>query len=154
MNHIRVLESGRQQLMLRADLKFLSEIRMAVRAVCEPHTTNARAVAELELAVTELASNVIRHAYRGHADGWLDLDMLIVDGVFEFSLQHQGASFDSLSVEVPEITEPQEHGMGLFLIDQCVDNICYGTAPNGACHIRLNKALHPEPGRNQHESDH
>ena len=75
MNHVEVSRCGTQTLHLAADLKYLGDIRTAVGIVCRQYANGpagtTRAVAELELAATELVTNVIQHSYGDRTDGRL-----------------------------------------------------------------------------------
>ena len=138
-----------QSLVITAELENIAAIRMAIRSVCEAadcesieQTNLVRGIAQLELAITELVSNVIRHGHEDVPGGRIQVHMSFAkEGVFQLELLHDGRPFDGNSVEVADITEPQEGGMGLFLIAECVDQIVYDTAPDGGCRIQVTKSF-------------
>lgn len=143
--------AARHELVVTSDLKCLSEIRSMVRITCETSqvadcddTHLRKKIAELELALTELVSNVIRHGFDGKTGGWLEVSAGVTsDGVFEFQLVHNGRPFDGNNAEIPEITNPQDGGMGLFLISECVDQVSYDPPVEDTCRIYLTKNLLP-----------
>lgn len=127
----------------------LSQIREFLRSCCEEsikektHTAlfNSQ-VAELELAVTELISNIIRHGFHGLPQKRLHLRCNISDeGELELTLTHHGRPFHPDTNNVPDVTEPMEGGMGLYLIAECVDEVKYSTLADGTNQVQLTKTL-------------
>ena len=140
---------SQQSLAVPADLQHLATIRSMVRRVCESAGMGAvdaaalrRGISELELAVTELVSNVIRHGHEGDDERRLQIHVSVsATGAFAFELIHNGRPFDGKNVDITELNCPQEGGMGLYLISECVDDVTYGATPNGASQIQLFKNL-------------
>lgn len=127
-----------------ANLSRLSEARRLIRSVWERAAGHAEAcfadekqVQNMELAATELLSNIIRYAFPESADcdtpGIKETQRAsreisvaaLVDneGQLIVHITHNGLPFASdLSMTEP-LEAPQEGGMGLFLISRCVDQI-------------------------------
>ena len=141
-----------QSFSLPAELSQLKEIRSAVRSVCEnapfakDHPEFHKGLAELELAITELVSNVIRHGHEDIKNGLLQFELSADDSAFQLQLIHNGNHFDGNSADITEITDPQEGGMGLYLISQCVDQVDYGLTEAGSSRIRLTRAFSSSEG--------
>lgn len=137
----------KRSLFISTDLKYLGEVRGMVRSTCQRCRIEAdaeaiaKSVDELELAVTELVSNVVRHGFDGRPGGRLEVDTCVENGVFAFCLTHDGKPFNGNSAAIPEITDPQEGGMGLFLISRCVDSILYSKTADGLNQIQILKTL-------------
>lgn len=125
-----------------ADLAELTVIRHQLReslsqlsgAVELPEFIN-----ELELAVVETATNVIRHACQCEPARTLTHIISIDAGLLTYQIVHDGIAFDG-GDGTNEI-EPAEGGMGLFIIAQCVDSISYSPSCDGLQAIVLTKAL-------------
>ena len=147
-------QPAQQTFTVPADLKQLPLIRSVVRDVCttmEPGDCGCpefrRALAELELAVTELVSNVIRHGLDGVTNGRLQIQTeASEDSLFSLTVTHNGRAFDGNAADIKEITDPQEGGMGLYLISQCVDQVTYGTTDDGSPTIHLTRRFHFNKG--------
>lgn len=138
-----------ERLTVAAKLGSLAQIRSFLRATCASSSCDYaaseefnREMAELELASTELISNVIRHGFKGLPAGELELACRIDDDSrLQLQIVHHGRPFESKDGEAPEITEPQENGMGLYLIAECVDSVKYSMSADGASLIHVTKTL-------------
>jgi sigma-B regulation protein RsbU (phosphoserine phosphatase) len=138
----RVRPVARAEIEISSDLGELTRARAFVRDVCrslpgppvEPET-----ISQLELAVTEAASNVMRHAYGGRTDRRIQLDAEAYDDRIVVQLHHLGESFDPGSVKPPAFDGSQEGGFGMFIIEQSVDNVRYFRDDRGRNCISLVK---------------
>jgi sigma-B regulation protein RsbU (phosphoserine phosphatase) len=104
-----------------------------------PPAVNEDHIAQLQLAVTEAASNIARHAYRGHAGQpiWLEADAFTDRIVLR--LYHTGESFDPKQVPPPEFDGSREGGFGVYIIAQSVDEVRYFFDERGRNCICLTK---------------
>lgn len=136
-------------LTVAARLGSLAPIRSFLRDTCASSSCDYAAseefnkeMAELELASTELISNIIRHGFKGLPPGELELRCRIdSESRLQLEIVHHGRPFKSDDDDVPEIIEPQEHGMGLYLIAECVDSVEYSIGADGASLIHVTKTL-------------
>jgi sigma-B regulation protein RsbU (phosphoserine phosphatase) len=94
------------------------------RALPPPALTED-SIAQLQLAVTEAASNIVRHAYRGHVGQliWIEADAFADRVVLR--LYHTGESFDPKQVPPPAFDGSREGGFGVYIIAQSVDEVSY-----------------------------
>jgi serine/threonine-protein kinase RsbW len=95
----------------------------------------------LELAVYETCTNIVQHAYRDSA-GRIELKLTLEDQPprLIIDLYDTGLSFNLTTVPQPNLEFPQEHGYGLFLVHQLMDDVSYAPA-SGKNHWRLIKNL-------------
>lgn len=125
-----------------ADFAYLSILGPCLHALLQ--TVNAledNLPNAMELAVYEACTNIVEHAYKG-MPGLIDMVLtletqpkrLIVD------LYDTGRTFDMTQVPQPDFEDPQEHGYGLFLVHQIMDDVVY-KPENGNNHWRLVKNL-------------
>ena len=142
--------------MTHAELEVVSEaaqlapIRTFVRTFCRQTPGPAldeEGVDQLELAVNEAASNIIRHAYRGLKDERLKIE---ADGYPEqicVRLWYRGDPFDPDNVKPPAFDGSREGGFGVYFIAQCVDEVRYSQDSAGTNCISLlkNRIRRPSP---------
>src|SRR5262249_38278539 len=119
---------ARTQFETTSTLAQLPLIRTFVRSFCQElpiYVLDEESLDQLELAVTEAASNIIRHAYRDRTDGRLQvvveafLDRIVVQ------FFHQGAAFDPTTIKPPSFDGSREGGFGVYIIAHSVDEVSY-----------------------------
>lgn len=95
-------------------------------------------VYDLKLAVTEAATNVIRHTRVGS----FQVEYKVLPGTVEITVVDRGGGFD-----VGELTEePGEHGgFGLAVIRSLVDEVILDSSPEGTRLKMIRRATPPDP---------
>ena len=124
----RELPLLRSEIEIATDLKELGRARAFVREVCSKihdPALSEEAVQQLELALTEAASNVMRHAYSGRVDRRIQIDVEVFPDRIVVRLHHLGQSFDPSVVQPPAFDGSKEGGFGLYIIDHSVDEVRY-----------------------------
>lgn len=79
----------------------------------------------IKLAVHELVTNIIRHAYAYRIDGKIDFQLSLSQGEFSAMLCDCGRQFIPQDVADPDLENGQEGGYGIFLIEQLMDQVTY-----------------------------
>lgn len=124
------------QLTIPAHLKYLNVISATIAAFLEreavPVMKNGL-VYNMQLAVHEVATNIIEHAYSGQFDQHITLEMCIQPAAARFviRLRDQGHSFNLGDVATPELGTPQERGLGLFIVNELMDEVQYDSGELG-----------------------
>jgi anti-sigma regulatory factor (Ser/Thr protein kinase) len=136
------------ELDIRSDLTELGRVRTFVRDFCRGLSgtpLDDEATAQLELAVNEAASNIMKHAYHGRADQRIELDATALPDRVSIDLHHLGDSFDPALVLPPAFDGSRESGFGLYLIARSVDDVRYSRDERGRNCVTLVKVS----GRNE-----
>jgi sigma-B regulation protein RsbU (phosphoserine phosphatase) len=106
----------------------LPSIRTFIRSFCQrppASMLDEERLSELELAVTEAASNVMRHAYHGRTDQMIRLVADAFADRIVIQLFHHGAAFDPKKVRPPMFDGSREGGFGVYIIAHSVDEVRY-----------------------------
>lgn len=124
-------------------MALLPAARRFVRNFCENDTCRQllwEDLWQLELAVHEAATNIIRHAYGNRTDQPILIEIEVLEERIVVNLNHWGKPFKE-----PKSTPPPVHdgkgGFGLYMIERCVDRVIYAVSPNGKNTISLFKGL-------------
>ncbi len=112
-------------------LDYRSLVTRTVAATC--HVAGARHsraalddyVNELISAVGEAFNNIAIHGYGSGSSGPIELVVAPCAGAIRIELRDFGKPFDPSAAQVPDILEPRESGMGLFVIRSFVDRVEY-----------------------------
>jgi sigma-B regulation protein RsbU (phosphoserine phosphatase) len=140
------LPLARAQRAIRSDLTELRQAREFVRTACRDlpgSPLDEDSMAQLELAVNEAASNIMKHAYHGRTDQWIHLEAEASPSQISIRLHHLGDPFDPSTVAPPALDASQESGFGLYLITQSVDDVQYCRDERGRNCIVLVKVRTP-----------
>jgi sigma-B regulation protein RsbU (phosphoserine phosphatase) len=138
---------AREEIEIRSDLAALRQARAFVRAFCRAlpgSPLDDDRTAELELAVNEAASNVMKHAYRGRSDQRIRLAAEAFDDYVVVRLHHLGDPFDPSAVPLPAFDGSRDSGFGLYLISRSVDSVRYHRDERGGNCIALVKNREPQ----------
>jgi anti-sigma regulatory factor (Ser/Thr protein kinase) len=147
---------ARSEAEIRSDLKDLSRARVFVREFCRMVPSgllDEDDVADLELAVNEAASNIMKHAYHGRRDQRIQLEAEATPDRVSIRLYHLGDSFDPTIVSPPAMDGSRESGFGIYLITRSVDDVRYSRDGRGRNCIVLVKMIKRSIHRTSH-ADH
>lgn len=109
-----------------ASLRHLSILGAALQAWCKRLAPAAAGVAgEIELALQEAATNIVNHGYADGATGRLVVDLHVDGSEITVILYDHGRPFDPTTVPEPDLDTPREHGYGMFLMRQLMDDVSY-----------------------------
>lgn len=81
------------------------------------------AIADLVHAADEACQNIIRHAYKGRTDGWIDLRMHRDRDLIRIELLDGAPPVSSEVLEAPQHFQPAQGGMGNVVIRACVEDV-------------------------------
>jgi sigma-B regulation protein RsbU (phosphoserine phosphatase) len=133
----------RAELEIRSDLAELHRVREFVRTACRDLPTpvlDEDGLGQLELAVNEACSNIIKHAYRGQPDQPINLEVELYPGRVTVLLHHLGTPCDPAKVPPPVFDGSRESGFGVYIIGQSVDAVRYYRDDRGRNCVTLVKS--------------
>ena len=138
-----------EQLVIQGDLRDLRRAREFIRSFCgrlPGSWLDQDEIAELELAVSEAASNVIKHVYHEHPDESIYAEAEANANRVTIRLRYRGDAFDPSVVPPPSFNGTRESGFGLYLIAHSIDDVQYSRDDGGQNCIELIKTRR-QPGR-------
>lgn len=133
-----------------ADINCLTEISEMATTVCRelpalPSGFGANDfIYHIELAISEICTNIIKHAYAGMV-GKLDGRITLLNNGIQLDFYDTGISFDPNTVPQPNIdpSHLEEGGYGLHIVRQIMDVVSYKSHPQHGNHWYLLKLLPP-----------
>ncbi|MEL7636993.1 MAG: SpoIIE family protein phosphatase [Anaerolineaceae bacterium] len=112
-----------------ADCSNLIKISEFVRAYAQNLPFTPKQVYEIDLAVDEACSNIIDHAYKGMPEGDIRLFLSHDEVALTILIQDDGSGFELDTVPLPDLTGPleerRERGLGVFLIQELMDEVIH-----------------------------
>jgi serine phosphatase RsbU (regulator of sigma subunit)/anti-sigma regulatory factor (Ser/Thr protein kinase) len=134
----------RESRVFASDLKELSRIRQWVNDLWlrwAPREAQEDPLYQLVLAVNEVASNVMRHAYKGNPGQRIRISAWVEEQRFFLELAHTGEPFDPNIRRQPAFDGSRDGGFGVFIIEKSVDEIIYSRNDGDWHTIRIVKSF-------------
>ena len=119
------------RLVLPADLAELVRARAFVREHAQRAGFARQALGEIDLAVTEAVSNVIRHAYGEDSSQELAIEVTVEGSELVVEVIDQGPAPERLPQEDPDFDDPGPGGYGVYLIRTVMDEVQWSRQPRG-----------------------
>ena len=120
---------------INSEYKNVSSVCFITKTFCEEFCIASEKIREIELSIAEALNNIIKHSYKGNEDNKIDIFMSVEDGKFTIKLTDFGESKKNVGKPVLEfdpadIDSLPEGGMGLFIIEQLMDENFYTVEGN------------------------
>jgi serine/threonine-protein kinase RsbW len=126
----------------KANLDDLKNVRRYIRERTMAWDVDASSIYDLMMAATEAMTNIIIHGYHGQA-GLVEVSVQNIGNDVVITLQDESASFDPSDVSHPDIALSLEQrplgGLGIFLMQDCMDQIIHEMLPQGGNKLTLIK---------------
>jgi serine/threonine-protein kinase RsbW len=129
------------RLTIPARPEYITLCRLALTGIGRLRALPDEVLADLKLALTEAASNSVRHAY-GDADvGVVEIAYQLLPDRLVIEVTDEGEGFDPAEAVGPP-DELSEGGLGIAIIRAIADEVEIGTQPGGrGSRLRFEKAL-------------
>jgi serine/threonine-protein kinase RsbW len=126
-------------------LQAIDDARRWATAHARRAQLDERAIADVELAMTEALSNVIVHSYDEREDERVLLSLDIDDERLALGIRDEGRPFEQERYAPPDLDEPAESGYGIFLIEQLMDEFTRRPLEDGGTLVRLVRYRREQP---------
>jgi serine/threonine-protein kinase RsbW len=129
------------RLIIPARAEYITLCRLALTGIGRMRELSDELLADLKLALTEAASNSVRHAYAHPNVGVVEISYELLPDRLVIEVTDEGEGFDPTRPEdVPN--ELSEGGLGIAIIRAIADEVEIGTQPHGrGSRLRFEKAL-------------
>jgi len=122
-----------------SDARYLGPVRAIVRAAAAFAGFDRDASSEIELAVTEGCSNVIRHCYGNCDSERIDLVFTLETGLFEVRIDDYGKFVDPSRIKSRPLDDVRPGGLGVHLMHKLMDDVTYEKNRWGGTSLTLRK---------------
>ena len=109
--------------------QYVSVIRLTTSGIANKIGFCLEDIEDIKVAVSEACTNAIKHSL----DNKFSVEYTIFENGLTITIIDSGKGYDVDSIDVPNLEEPKESGLGLFIIQSFMDeleiksNINYGT---------------------------
>ena len=114
---------------ISANPDFVSIIRLTTSGIANKIGFSIDDIEDMKVAVSEACTNAIKHS----SDNKFSVEYTIFEDGLTIKIVDSGKGYDVDAVDKPNLKEPKESGLGLFIIQSLMDeveiksNINYGT---------------------------
>ena len=130
------------RLTIPARAEYITLCRLALTGIGRLRELSDELLADLKLALTEAASNSVRHAYGDKDPGVVEISYELFPDRLVIEVADEGEGFDLAEAEV-NADELSEGGLGIAIIRAIADEVEIGAQPGGrGSRLRFAKALH------------
>lgn len=130
------------RLTIPARAEYITLCRLALTGIGRLRALSDELLADLKLALTEAASNSVRHAYGGRDVGVVEISYELLPDRLVIEVTDDGGGFDPAEERVPP-DELSEGGLGIAIIRAIADEVEIGVQPGGkGSRLRFEKAFH------------
>ena len=129
------------RLTIPARAEYITLCRLALTGIARVRALSDEVLADLKLALTEAASNSVRHAYAGENVGVVEISYELLPDRLVIEVTDDGEGFDPAE-ERGAPNELSEGGLGIAIIRAIADAVEIGAQPDGrGSRLRFEKAL-------------
>jgi serine/threonine-protein kinase RsbW len=129
------------RLTIPARAEYITLCRLALTGIARLRELSDELLADLKLALTEAASNSVRHAYGDRDAGVVDISYQLFSDRLVIEVRDEGEGFDPAEAE-GNAAELSEGGLGIAIIRAIADEVEFGAQPGGkGSRLRFEKAL-------------
>ena len=129
------------RLTIPARAEYITLCRLALTGIARLRELSDELLADLKLALTEAASNSVRHAYGDKDAGVVDISYQLFSDRLVIEVTDEGEGFDPAEAE-GDAAELSEGGLGIAIIRAIADSVEFGVQPGGkGSRLRFEKAL-------------
>jgi serine/threonine-protein kinase RsbW len=135
-------DGPRVRLTIPARAEYITLCRLALTGIARVRSLSDELLADLKLALTEAASNSVRHAYRSSDDaGVVEISYELRPDRLVIEVTDEGEGFDPTEAH-GEPEQLSEGGLGIAIIRAIADEVEIGKQPGGkGSRLRFEKAL-------------
>ncbi|HMC70878.1 MAG TPA: ATP-binding protein, partial [Mycobacteriales bacterium] len=118
------------RLTIPARAEYITLCRLALTGIARVRSLSDELLADLKLALTEAASNSVRHAYGDDHAGVVEISYELLPDRLVIEVTDEGGGFDLAETQgAPE--ELSEGGLGIAIIRAIADEVEIGRQPDG-----------------------
>jgi len=124
--------------------EYVSIARMTSSVIANKIGFNIEDIEDIKVAVGEACNNAVLHGCDSNRN--FDIEFTISRDRVIIKVKDSGKGFDVDKCPRPDICNPKEGGLGIFVIKSLMDNVKVESSPDKGTTIRMIKYLNEEDG--------
>lgn len=109
-----------------SDMSLLTAVREFIQQACLRGLGNTERLGSMmQLAITEIFTNIVRHAYDMDPHQQVDIHCTLFNNGIGVTISDKGKSFDPSTISYPSFSGDKEGGFGWYLVEKIIGTISY-----------------------------
>lgn len=117
--------------------QYVSVIRLTTSGIANKIGFCLEDIEDIKVAVSEACTNAIKHSL----DNKFSVEYTIFENGLIITIIDSGKGYDVDSIDVPNLEEPKESGLGLFIIQSLMDEVDIKSDIDNGTIIKMTKYL-------------
>lgn len=118
--------------------EFINIARMNISVIANNMNMNYEVIQDLKVAISEACNNVILHS---ESKSHYEIDFIIKKEKLVVEISDFGSGFDIEDYNEPNLEDPKESGLGLFIIESLMDEFIIETKNGNGTVIKMIKNI-------------
>jgi serine/threonine-protein kinase RsbW len=118
--------------------EFVNVARMNISVIANNMKMNYEVIQDLKVAISEACNNVILHS---DSESYYEIDFIIDKEKLIVEINDFGNGFNLKDYNEPDLDDPKENGLGLFIIDSLMDEFIIETKNGNGTIIKMIKNI-------------
>ena len=120
-----------------ANPDYVSILRLTTSGIANKLGFSMDDIEDMKVAVSEACSNAVKHS----EDNKVSINFNLLNTGIQIEIIYNGKGYDVDSIETPDLSNPKEGGLGLFIIQTLMDEVNISSRGNQGTTIKMTKYL-------------
>jgi len=117
--------------------EYVGVVRLTVSAIANRMGFDIEEIEDIKVAVAEGCTNAIKHGL----DKNFHINFLVSDSSLSIVIKDEGKGCNPCKIEEPDLLNPKEGGLGLFIIKSLMDEVEFTSKEGSGSIIKMTKCL-------------
>ena len=120
-----------------ANPDYVSILRLTTSGIANKLGFSMDDIEDMKVAVSEACSNAVKHS----EDNKVSINFNLLNNGIQIEIIDNGKGYDVDAIETPDLSNPKEGGLGLFIIQTLMDEVDIESKGNQGTTIKMTKYL-------------
>lgn len=120
-----------------ANPDYVSILRLTTSGIANKLGFSMDDIEDMKVAVSEACTNAVKHS----EDNKVNIKFNLLENRIEIEIKDNGKGYDVSSIDTPDLSNPKENGLGLFIIQTLMDEVSIESKGNQGTTIKMTKYL-------------
>ena len=117
--------------------EYVGVIRLTTSGIANKIGFSIDDIEDIKVAVSEACTNAIKHS----KDDLFYIKFSLLENGITIEIKDKGKGYDKEAIPKPDLNNPKENGLGLFIIQALMDDVSIESIENKGTTIKMTKYL-------------